>query len=147
VICQSRPGEPPTLRATHRKAHPLKVARLAVVVSERPLFDVALQMLRRHMNLRAFDRSLQKRPEVLNPIDAHVTRYILPRVIDGLVGVVPIETPVVGVLVGVDGGVRLDPETHVRLHLKLAGLLQDGCLDRSIVRERAPCTAAFPAPP
>jgi len=62
---QLRPSEAPTRSATQRQPNPAEVVAVPVVVGERPLGDVGVQVLGSDVDLRTLDRTLQQAPEVV----------------------------------------------------------------------------------
>src|ERR1700679_4165994 len=58
----------------HDESEPLAIVMVPLVESENLLFDVALQMERRAVGVRALDRSLEQSPKVLDAVDVNTSR-------------------------------------------------------------------------
>src|ERR1044072_3590636 len=73
---------------------PVGVVALALVEAERLLVKVAEQVKRLHRNIRALNRTLEKRPKVFDAVRVNVAAHVLFRVVGELVNVIRAQSEV-----------------------------------------------------
>ncbi len=79
------PSQPLADSSLHHNFEPVTVAVVAFVEPKNLFVEIALQVERCAMRVRALERPLEKRPEIFDAVDVDATRNIARRVVDELV--------------------------------------------------------------
>lgn len=87
-------GQPLSRNGLDGLNEPVSIFTLALVEPERLLVKIAEQMKRLNANIRAFDRTLQKTPKVLNAVRVNISPNILNGMVNNLMDVFSVKAAI-----------------------------------------------------
>ena len=121
-------GESPSHNVSQHADEPSAVIALALIEAAHLLINITRQMERVHADVGAFDRSLQKAPEVLQAVGMDLPPDVLLGMVDHLmlIHLRELALPVLLGGVGVEVRALLDPRQDVPPDTALIQILRDG---------------------